>query len=75
MWSPPDSTALPGLWIPTVAFKQRDWWFIMAAVPRASVTTTLWKQSGSSLKAGHGHQPTASPDTPARSSSGFCGMT
>ncbi len=24
---------------------------------------------------GHGHQPTASPDIPGRSSSGFCGMT
>ena len=29
----------------------------------------------SSLKAGDSHQPTASPDTPGRSSSGFCGMT
>ena len=28
------STALPGLWIPTGAFKQRDWWSIMGAIAR-----------------------------------------
>ncbi len=44
------STALPGLWIPTVAFKQRDWWSIMAAIARGvtrighhDFMETIWK--------------------------------
>lgn len=28
------SAALPGLWIPTQAFKQRDWWSIMGTIAR-----------------------------------------
>ena len=28
------STALPGLWIPTHALKQRDWWSIMSSIAR-----------------------------------------
>ena len=28
------SSALPGLWIPTFALKQRDWWSIMGAIAR-----------------------------------------
>ena len=28
------STALPGLWIPSDALKQRDWWTIMGAIAR-----------------------------------------
>jgi hypothetical protein len=28
------STALPGLWIPSSALKQGDWWAIMAAIAR-----------------------------------------
>jgi hypothetical protein len=28
------STALPGLWIPTLALKERDWWSIMGAIAR-----------------------------------------
>ncbi|MEI8379186.1 MAG: hypothetical protein WCJ09_03600 [Planctomycetota bacterium] len=44
------SDALPGLWIPTVAFKQRDWWTIMAAIARGvtriehhDFMETIWK--------------------------------
>ena len=44
------STALPGLWIPTVAFQQRDWWSIMAAIARGvtrighhDFMETIWK--------------------------------
>ena len=44
------STALPGLWIPTGAFKQRDWWSIMGAIARGvtrighhDFMETIWK--------------------------------
>ncbi|RLS58908.1 MAG: hypothetical protein DWH91_01535 [Planctomycetota bacterium] len=48
------STALPGLWIPTWAFKQRDWWSIMAAIARGvtrighhDFMETIWKPRSS----------------------------
>jgi hypothetical protein len=44
------STALPGLWIPTSAFKQRDWWSVMGAIARGvsrighhDFMETIWK--------------------------------
>jgi hypothetical protein len=46
------STALPGLWIPTMALKQRDWWTIMATIARGvtrighhDFMATIWKPS------------------------------
>ena len=48
------STALPGLWIPTMALKQRDWWSIMATIARGvtrighhDFMETIWKLSSS----------------------------
>jgi hypothetical protein len=48
------STALPGLWIPTTAFKRRDWWSVMAAVARGvtriehhDFMETIWKHAQS----------------------------
>jgi hypothetical protein len=48
------STALPGLWIPTFAFKQRDWWSIMGAIARGvtrighhDFMDTIWKPESS----------------------------
>lgn len=44
------SSALPGLWIPTMALKQRDWWSIMGAIARGvsreghhDFMNTIWK--------------------------------
>jgi hypothetical protein len=46
------STALPGLWIPTEALKNRDWWSIMASVahgvtrlPQHEKMETNWRKS------------------------------
>lgn len=48
------SSALPGLWIPTWALKQRDWWSIMAAIARGvtrighhDFMETIWKKDQS----------------------------
>ncbi|MFO0734163.1 MAG: Uma2 family endonuclease [Nitrospiraceae bacterium] len=48
------SAALPGLWIPTSAFKQRDWWAIMGAIARGvsrighhDFMETIWKLNAS----------------------------
>jgi hypothetical protein len=48
------STALPGLWIPTLALKQRDWWSIMGAIARGvsrvghhEFMETIWKPNPS----------------------------
>jgi hypothetical protein len=52
------STALPGLWIPTIAFKQRDWWSIMGAIARGvtrighhDFMETIWKPAQSTEEA------------------------
>jgi Putative restriction endonuclease len=44
------STALPGLWIPARALKERDWWAVMAAIARGvsrvghhDFMDTIWK--------------------------------
>ncbi|MGQ0633023.1 MAG: hypothetical protein ACT4QC_00275 [Planctomycetaceae bacterium] len=44
------STALPGLWIPAIALKRRDWWSIMGAIARGvsrighhDFMETIWK--------------------------------
>jgi hypothetical protein len=44
------STALPGLWIPSLGLKQRDWWAIMGAIARGvsrvghhDFMDTIWK--------------------------------
>jgi hypothetical protein len=44
------STALPGLWIPACALKQRDWWAVMGAIARGvsrvghhEFMETIWK--------------------------------
>lgn len=44
------SAALPGLWIPTGAFRQRDWWSVMGAIARGvsreghhEFMGTIWK--------------------------------
>ncbi len=44
------STALPGLWIPALALKRRDWWAIMGAIARGvsrvghhDFMDTIWK--------------------------------
>lgn len=44
------STALPGLWIPAQALKDRDWWSVMAAIARGvsrvghhEFMATIWK--------------------------------
>ena len=46
------STALPGLWIPTEALKQRDWWSIMASIahgvtrlPHHELMESIWRKS------------------------------
>lgn len=45
------STALPGLWIPQQAMKQRDWWSVMATISRGitrkehhDFMATIWKK-------------------------------
>jgi hypothetical protein len=44
------SAALPGLWIPTLALKHRDWWSVMGAIARGVTRVehhdfmdTIWK--------------------------------
>jgi hypothetical protein len=44
------SSALPGLWIPAQALKDRDWWAVMAAIGRGvsrvghhEFMETIWK--------------------------------
>lgn len=48
------SAALPGLWIPAMAFKHRDWWSIMASIARGvsrighhDFMETIWKHDPS----------------------------
>jgi hypothetical protein len=45
------STALPGLWIPTDALKERDWWSIMGSIargvtrqPHHDLMETIWRE-------------------------------
>ena len=45
------STALPGLWIPTEALKNRDWWSIMASIahgvtrlPHHDLMESIWRK-------------------------------
>jgi hypothetical protein len=47
------SKALPGLWIPTAALAQRDWWAILAAIERGvsrrghhEFHATIWHKDG-----------------------------
>lgn len=44
------STALPGLWIPPIALRHRDWWAVTAAIARGVTREghhvfmrTIWK--------------------------------
>jgi hypothetical protein len=46
------SAALPGLWIPTEALQQRDWWAIMASIargvtrlPHHEMMESIWRKS------------------------------
>jgi hypothetical protein len=53
------SPALPGLWIPVDAFRQRDWWSILAAIARGvtrrghhDMMESIWKVSRSHASPG-----------------------